>query len=65
MTRTTWCLIALVLGGPAMAGGGAGRGQDEFGNEVCTFADQDQAPLNDYERANVRLIQSFEKRRGC
>ena len=42
-----------------------GRGQDEFGNEGCTYTDQDQVPLNDYERANVRLIQSIEKRRGC
>ena len=42
-----------------------GRGQEEFGNEGCTYTDQDQVPLNDYERANVRLIQSIEKRRGC
>ena len=107
MTRTTWSLVALVLAGPAMAGGGAaslcyeiigcvqdrymsqrdaeklgcdqlytvrngifasrgycfktGRGQDEFGNEGCTYTDQDQVPLNDYER----VIQSIEKRRGC
>ena len=39
--------------------------QDEFGNEGCTYTDQDQVPLNDYERANVRVIQSIEKRRGC
>ncbi len=42
-----------------------GRAQEEFGNEGCTYADQDQVPLNDYERANVRVIQSIEKRRGC
>jgi len=42
-----------------------GRGQEEFGNEGCTYTDQDQVPLNDYERANVRLIQAIEKRRGC
>ena len=111
MTRTTWNLLALVIAGPAVAGGGAaplcyeiigcvqdryisareaeklgcdqlytvrngifasrgycfksGRGQDEFGNEGCTYTDQDQVPLNDYERANVRVIQSIEKRRGC
>ena len=42
-----------------------GRGQDEFGNEGCSYADENQVPLNDYERTNVRLIQSIEKRRGC
>ncbi len=42
-----------------------GRGQDEFGNEGCSYADESQVPLNDYERANVRLIQSIEKRRSC
>jgi hypothetical protein len=42
-----------------------GRGKDEFGNEGCTLADQNEVPLNDYERANVKLIQSIEKRRGC
>ena len=111
MTPTAWRLVALVIAGPAMAGGGAaplcyetigcvqdrnisardaeklgcdqlwtvrngiyasrgycfkgGHGQDEFGNESCTYTDQEQVPLNDYERANVRLIQAIEKRRGC
>ena len=111
MTPTAWRLVALVIAGPAMAGGGAaplcyetigcvqdrnisardaeklgcdqlwtvrngiyasrgycfkgGRGQAEFGNESCTYTDQEQVPLNDYERANVRLIQAIEKRRGC
>ncbi len=41
------------------------RGIDEFGNEGCRFSDQNEVPLNDYERANVKLIQSIEKRRGC
>lgn len=41
------------------------RGKEEFGNEGCQFSDQNAVPLNDYERANVRLIQSIEKRRGC
>jgi hypothetical protein len=42
-----------------------GRGKEEFGNENCTFTDQNEVPLNDYERANVKLIQSIEKRRSC
>jgi hypothetical protein len=42
-----------------------GRGKDEFGNDGCRFADQSQVPLNDFERANIDLIQSIEKRRGC
>lgn len=41
------------------------RGMDEFGNENCRYGDQNAVPLNDYERANIRLIQSIEKRRGC
>ncbi len=41
------------------------RGIDEFGNTGCRYADQNEVPLNDYERANIRLIQSIEKRRGC
>ncbi len=41
------------------------RGIDEFGNTGCRYADQNEVPLNDYERANVRLIQSIEKKRGC
>lgn len=41
------------------------RGKEEFGNENCHYEDQDAVPLNDYERANIRLIQSIEKRRGC
>ena len=41
------------------------RGQQEFGNENCSFDDEAQVPLNDYERANVKLIRSIEQRRGC
>lgn len=41
------------------------RGIDEFGSTGCQYADQEAVPLNDYERANIRLIQSIEKRRGC
>lgn len=41
------------------------RGKQEFGNDGCHYADQNAVPLNDYERANIRLIQSIEKRRGC
>jgi hypothetical protein len=41
------------------------RGKAEFGNEGCRYGDQGEVPLNDYERANIRLIQSIEKRRGC
>lgn len=41
------------------------RGIDEFGNEGCRYSDQNAVPLNDYERANVKLIQSIERRRGC
>lgn len=42
-----------------------GRGKQEFTNDGCTYDDQDQVPLNDYERANIRLIQTLEKKRGC
>ncbi|MFA5899679.1 MAG: YARHG domain-containing protein [Hyphomicrobium sp.] len=41
------------------------RGLAEFGNQGCRYSDQSAVPLNDYERANVRLIHSIEKRRGC
>lgn len=41
------------------------RGKDEFGNEGCTYDDQDRVPLNDYERANITVIQAIEKRHGC
>jgi hypothetical protein len=41
------------------------RGKEEFGNANCRYEDQDAVPLNDYERGNIRLIQSIEKRRGC
>lgn len=41
------------------------RGIDEFGNTGCRYADQNEVPLNDYERANIRVIQAIEKRRGC
>ncbi len=41
------------------------RGRQEFGNENCSFDDEAQVPLNDYERANVKLIRSIELRRGC
>lgn len=43
----------------------SGRGVEEFGNESCRYTDPNAVPLNDYERANVKLIQSIEKRRGC
>jgi hypothetical protein len=41
------------------------RGRAAFGNEGCRFDDEAAVPLNDYERANVRLIRAIEKRRGC
>jgi hypothetical protein len=41
------------------------RGIDEFGNSGCRYSDQSEVPLNDYERANIKIIQSIEKRRGC
>ena len=41
------------------------RGRQEFGNENCSFDDEAQVPLNDYERANVKLIRTIEQRRGC
>jgi hypothetical protein len=41
------------------------RGKQEFGNEGCTYSDQDAVPLNDYERANIKVIKSIESRRGC
>lgn len=44
---------------------GTQRGIDEFGNTGCRYADETAVPLNDYERANIKVIQSIEKRRGC
>jgi len=41
------------------------RAMDAFGNDSCRYEDEAQVPLNDYERANVQLIRSIEKRRGC
>jgi YARHG domain len=41
------------------------RGREEYGNANCRYDDEAQVPLNDYERANVRLIRAIEKRRGC
>ncbi|CAN1721294.1 exported protein of unknown function [Hyphomicrobium sp. 1Nfss2.1] len=41
------------------------RGIEEFGNVNCRYGDQNEVPLNDYERANIRIIQAIEKRRGC
>jgi hypothetical protein len=41
------------------------RGRQEFGNENCIIDDEAQVPLNDCERANVKLIRSIEQRRGC
>lgn len=39
------------------------RGKQEFGNDGCRFPVQEDVPLNDYERANIRIIQAIEKRR--
>ena len=41
------------------------RGKQEFGNEGCRYAVQEDVPLNDHERANIRIIQAIEKQRGC
>lgn len=41
------------------------RGKEEFGNDGCRFPVQEDVPLNDFERANIKVIQSIEKRRGC
>lgn len=43
----------------------AERGQRVFGNGTCSVSDQDQVPLSDYDRANIRLVSEAEKRRGC
>jgi hypothetical protein len=44
---------------------GTQRGIDEFGNTGCRYADETAVPLNDYERANIKVIRSIEKHRGC
>jgi hypothetical protein len=41
------------------------RGKAEFGNDGCRYPVQEDVPLNDHERANIRIIQSIEQRRGC
>jgi hypothetical protein len=41
------------------------RGKQEFGNDGCRYTVQDDVPLNDRERENIRIIQAIEKQRGC
>jgi len=41
------------------------RGREAFGNAGCQYDDEAQVPLNNYERANIKLIRAIEKRRGC
>lgn len=41
------------------------RGREAFSNANCQYDDEAEVPLNDYERANIRLIRAIEKRRGC
>ena len=41
------------------------RGKQNFSNEGCSFEDESEVPLNDYERANVKLIREIEQRRNC
>jgi hypothetical protein len=41
------------------------RGIQAFGGVACKFADMDQVPLNQYERANVATIQSVETSMHC
>jgi hypothetical protein len=41
------------------------RGKKEFSNDGCNFDDESEVPLNDYERANVKLIREMEQRRNC
>ncbi|HUJ37426.1 MAG TPA: YARHG domain-containing protein [Hyphomicrobium sp.] len=41
------------------------RGKQNFSNEGCNFNDEAEVPLNDYERANVKLIRELEQRRNC
>jgi YARHG domain len=36
-----------------------------FGNTGCTITNQASVPLNAFERANVGLIRSVEKAKGC
>ena len=41
------------------------RGKANFSNDGCNFDDEAEVPLNDYERANVKLIRELEQRRNC
>jgi hypothetical protein len=36
-----------------------------FGNDSCSFDDERLVPLNDYQRRNIDLFKSVEKKRGC
>lgn len=36
-----------------------------FGNDGCRFDDERLVPLNDYQRRNIDLFKSIEKKRGC
>lgn len=38
---------------------------DLYDNSDCHFDDQDQVPLNNYERTNIFRIRSIEKAKGC
>jgi len=41
------------------------RGKANFSNDGCNFDDEAEVPLNDYERANVKLIRELEQRGNC
>lgn len=36
-----------------------------FGNDGCKYADQDEVPLNAYQRHNVKVLKSVEAKNGC
>jgi hypothetical protein len=41
------------------------RGLKWFSNDGCKFSDQDEVPLNGYQRANVDVLMDAEAEKGC
>jgi hypothetical protein len=41
------------------------RGKKWFVNDGCTYSDQAEVPLNDYQRHNVDVLAGVEAENGC
>lgn len=36
-----------------------------FGNSGCSYDDEAAVPLNDYQRANAKLLRAVSEKKGC